>query len=151
MSVKCLGKPTIPRDLRIISHIPEPGEQNFRGEREYVISPKKYLELQGKRYLPLKGQGEINNSENACVNATRRSKRESQLVGEIKSIGGIEKVNESTLLRLWLYDGKIYELDRNDYDKQQVKLLILDFLDKEKGKFQKLKQKYEFKKGIDSG
>jgi len=152
MSVKCLGKPKIPEDLRIITAIPRPGEQNFKGKTEYIIRPEKYLELHGKRYLPLKGIGEIDKSENSCVNVIRRSKKEAQLVGEIKkSIGGSENVNDLTLLRLWLYGGKIYEVDRNDYDKKQVKLLILDFLDKEKKKIQKLKQKYEFGKEADSG
>jgi len=141
MSVKCLGKPTIPEDIHVISYIPRHGEQNFKGKREHIISPQKYLELQGKRYLPLKGKGEIDKSENSCVNAMRRSKKEPQLVGEIKSKAGIEKVNDLTFLRLWLYDEKIYEVDRNDYDKEQAKYLILDFSDKEKGKFQKLKQK----------
>ena len=54
-------------------------------------------------------------------------------------------------MRLWLYEGKIYETDRNDYDKQQAKLLILEFLDKERRKFQGLEQKYGLEKGVDSG
>jgi len=150
MSVKCLGKPTTPGDLRIIMVTSRHGEQDLKDKKECII-PRRYLELYGKQYFPLKGRGKIDESKNNCVNSIRRSKREPQLIGEVKTIGGKEKINDPTLLRLWLYGGKIYEVDRNDYDKKQVKLLILDFLDKEKRKFQKLEQKYDFKKEVDFG
>ena len=47
--------------------------------------------------------------------------------------------------RLWLYDGKLYQLTRNDYNQKQIHLLILDFLDKEKRKFQNLEKKFKNK------
>jgi len=148
MSVKCLGKPTIPKEIRIRTWVPRPnyGEQNSKEKTEHIIFSPRYLELRGKQYSPITGKGEIDKSKNSCVNAIRRSKKEPQLAGEIKTVGGGEKVNDSTFLRLWLYDGKIYEVDRNDYDRKQVKHLILDFLEREKRKFQKLERKYEVTK-----
>jgi len=129
----------------------ETTEQNSKDKTEYTIQTEKYLELHGKRYLPLKGATEKDKIEKSCVNAIRLSKKEPQSLVETKSKVSNEGINERTFMRLWLYEGKIYEVDRNDYDKQQVKLLILDFLDKERRKFQELKQKYESKKGMDSG
>jgi hypothetical protein len=164
MSIKCLGKPTMPEDLyiHIITAVPPYNEnprlikpenkaiEEPKEKTEVIIPGGRHLELCGKCYLPLKGKGEINKSENSCINAIRQSKKEPQLVCEIKHKGGIEKVDDLTFQRLWLYDGKIYEANRNDYDKKQAKLLILDLLDKEKNKFQKLKHKYESTKEVDS-
>ncbi len=156
MSVKCLGKPTWSNLREIHLQFVEKTPERERIAREQHIPLKRGspFELHGKEYYPLKGikgKPEMDERLNNCVNALRRSRKEPQLIGEIKSVGQTEEVNHSTLLRLWLYDGKIYEVDRNDYDKKQVKLLILNFLDRERKKFQKLERKYQFKKEVDPG
>jgi len=151
MSVKCLGKPRIPQDIIIVATYEGPGKQNPEGKTRHKIKTEKCLELHGKRYLPLKGASEKDEIEKSCVNAVRQSKKEPQSLVETKSKDSNEGVNERTFMRLWLYEGKIYETDRNDYDKQQAKLLILEFLDKERRKFQGLEQKYGLEKGVDSG
>jgi hypothetical protein len=138
MSVKCLGKPRIPQDITIVFSLERPGGQNPEKKTGSTIKTEKCLELDGNRYLPLKGANERDKIEQNCVNAIKRSKKEPQPLVETTS----KARNERTFMRLWLYEGKIYEVDRNDYDKQQVKLLILEFLDKEKKKFQGLEQKY---------
>lgn len=138
MLVKCLGKPRIPQDMTIDFSIPRPGEQKPEKKTGSTIKTEKCLELDGRRYLPLKGASEKDKIEKNCVNAIRRSEKEPQPLVETSS----KARNERTFMRLWLYEGKIYEVDRNDYDKQQLKLLILEFLDKEKRRFQDLEQKY---------
>jgi len=152
MSVKCLGKPRIPQDIFIIITYESPGEQDSEGERKRFIKTEKCLELYGKRYLPLKGASEKDKDkiEKNCINAMRQSKKEPQsLVGIMGKVRN-EGINEQTSMRLWLYEGKIYETDRNDYDKHQAKLLILEFLDKEKRRFQGLEQKYGLGRREDS-
>ena len=113
--------------------------------REIVI-PSKNFELYHKLYSFLSENGKINESKDLFQKLIRQSKTEPQPIVEISKTAGSDSIKESTLGRLWLYNEKIYEFDRNDYDQRQVKLLILDFLDKEKEKFARLKRKCESKK-----
>ena len=98
-----------------------------------VIPAGNYLELYHKRYSSLSETGKINESKDLFEKLISQSKSEPQPIVEISQTTGIDSIEKSRLGRLWLYNDKIYESDRNDYDQQLVKLLILDFSEKERG------------------
>ena len=108
----------------------------------------KYIQLRNKRYIPLTYDGEIDQSENRCEVTLERSKKEPQPVGDVAEFRTAStdlSINPDMTNCLWLYDGKLYKSTRNDYSQKQIHLLILDFLDKEKKKFQNLQEKFEDK------
>ena len=133
MRVKCLGRVTPPHDVQVITAVPRPDYHDNKPEQEPYYP--QYLELGSKRY----SSGEIIQSKDLYEKFIKKSKKEPQLIYEF-SIG---KSKESTRGRLYLYKDKIYECDQNYYNQQQVKWLIFDFLEKERGKFAQLKNKYK--------
>ncbi len=137
MRVKCLGRAEPPREILIITAVPRPNYQDHKAKQGPLFT--QYFELGQKQYSPLSKNGEINKSKDFYEKFIKQSKKEPQLIGEISN----EQFKRSTLGRLWIYDEKIYEFDRNDYNQQQVKLLILDFLEKEREEFARLKRKYK--------
>lgn len=117
-------------------------------EQDKLISAMQYFQLGNKRYIPLTYEGEIDQSENRLEVTLERSKKEPQPVGEVAEFRTAStdlSINSDMANCLWLYDGKLYKSTRNDYSRKQIHLLILDFLDKEKKKFQNLEEKFEDK------
>jgi len=142
MRVKCLGRVAPPHDIRIITAVPRPDYQDNKDKLEPFYT--QYFTLGQKQYLPLSKSGGINKSKGFHEKIIKQSKKEPQPIVEIykSKIAGSGSIKESTRGRLWLYNEKIYEFDRNDYDQQQVKLLILDFLEEERKEFSELKRKH---------
>ena len=106
------------------------------------------LKVRKKAIYTYTEEGEIDQSENRCGILLERSKKEPQPVGEI--LGNLLvtidlSINRDMVNRLWVYDGKLYESTRNDYDQKQIRLLILEFLDTEKRKFKNLEKKFKSK------
>lgn len=147
MGVKCLGAVTIEpagwTDIAMIMReIADEEEQKKR------ISATEYLKLEKKRYIPVTDEGEVDQSENRCKILLERSKKEPQPVGDVAEFRTAStdlSINSDMTNCLWLYDGKLYKSTRNDYSQKQIHLLILDLLDKEKKKFQRLEEKFEDK------
>ena len=147
MGVKCLGvvviEPAGFTDMvMIMNEISDKEEQRKR------IAASEYLKLEKKRYIPITEKGEVDQSENRCKILLERSIKEPQLVGdvsELKTASTNLSINSDMMNRLWVYDGKLYQSTRNDYNQKQIHLLILDFLDKEKKKFQDLEKKFKNK------
>ena len=135
--MKCLGRAEPPVEIRIITAIPRPDYHDHKPKQEPYFT--QHFTLGQKQYLPLSKSGEINKSKEFSDKYIRLSKKEPRQICEISN----EKIKESTRGRLYLYNEKIYEFDRNDYNQQQVKLLILDFLEKEKKEFARLKRRYK--------
>lgn len=139
MAIKCLGRISIDPGNKLV----------FRSVENNAISstisiPGK-LELGGKTYLPLTDNNELNHKAN-FDDILSLSAKTPQRIGEVGTLEASEKgqdLNKSLINRLWLYDSKLYISDRNDYDKNQMHLLILDYLDRQKSKFDKLNQKYK--------
>ncbi len=101
-----------------------------------------------KPYVPLTHEGEVDQSENRCEITLERSKEKPQQVGEVAKLRTAStalSISFEMMNRLWLYDGKLYQSTRNDYSQEQVHLLILDLLDKEKTKFKDLEEKFKKK------
>lgn len=147
MGVKCLGTVTIePAPLvyrmAIMNKIADEEEQKKQA------AAMEYLKLERKRYIPITEKGEVDQSEDRCKISLEHSKKEPQPVGEILGhmLVTIDlSINLDMMHRLWLYDGKLYQSTRNDYNQKQIHLLILDFLDKERRKFQNLEKKFKNK------
>jgi hypothetical protein len=133
MRVKCLGRVTPPHDVQVITAVPRPDYQDNKPEQEPYYP--QYLELGSKRY----SSGQIIESKDLYEKFIQKSKKEPQQICEISN--KVKKQSKSG--RLYLYKDKIYEFDRNDYNPQQVKLIILDFLEKEREEFVQLKRKYK--------
>ena len=135
MEVRCLGQITI-QPANLLELMIELKElANDKEEREKLSSILTYFQLGEKRYVPLTDKGEIDNSENRCKAAIQRSTEKPQAVGEVvepRTAYRDLSINSAMMNRLWLYDGKLYQSTRNDYNQEQIHLLILDFLDKEK-------------------
>lgn len=147
MGIKCLGVVTIETatwtDILVIMN--EIADREEQIKRAAAIE---YLKLEEKRYIPITEKGEVDQSENRCKILLEHSKKETQLVGEIsqfKTASTDLSINFDMMNRLWVYDGKLYQSTRNDYNQKQIHLLILDFLDKEKRKFQNLEKKFKNK------
>ena len=145
MGVKCLGLVTVEPAgwtdmVLIMREIADEEEQKRR------ISAHDSFKLGKKHYVPITDKGEIDQSENRSKIAFERSKKEPQPVGKV---AGFRTATTDLLLdsemdnRLWLYDGKLYQATRNDYSRKQIHLLILDFIDKERKKFQTLEKKFK--------
>lgn len=148
MEIRCLGevKSEPARYEELIIELKELA--NNEKQREKLSSILTYLHLGEKRYVPLTDNGEIDHSENRCRDALERSKETPQLVGEVvesRTASMDLSISPAMMNRLWLYDGKLYQSTRNDYNQEQVHLLILDFLDKEKRKFKELEEKFKKK------
>jgi hypothetical protein len=142
MRVKCLGRVTPPHDIQVITAVPRPDYGDNKAKLEPFYT--QYFTLGQKQYLPLSKSAGINKSKDFHEKFIKQSKKEPQPIVEIakSKIAGSDSPKESTLGKLWLYNEKIYEFDRNDYDQQQVKLLILDFLEEERKEFAELKRKH---------
>jgi len=147
MGVKCLGEvtiePAIWNDILMIMN--EIADREEQIKRAAAIE---YLKLEKMRYIPITEKGEVDQSENRCTVLLERSKKEPQLVGEIsefKTASTDLSINFDMMNRLWVYDGKLYQSTRNDYNQKQIHLLILDFLDKEERKFKNLERKFKNK------
>jgi hypothetical protein len=147
MGIRCLGvvaiEPATWNDILMI--MDETADREEQIKRAAAIE---YLKLEKKRYIPITEKGEVDQSENRCKILLGHSKKEPQLVGEIsefKTASTDLSINFDMMNRLWVYDGKLYQSARNDYNQKQIHLLILDFLDKEKRKFQNLKKKFKNK------
>ena len=113
------------------------------GEKERTVSGMEYFyfQLGGKRYVPLTDEGVVDQSENRCKTTLERSKRQPQLVGEVvrtRTASADLSISPASVGQLWLYDGKLYKSSRNDYGQDRIRLLILDFLDKEERRFKDL-------------
>jgi len=134
MAIRCLGSvtPTVSRVHLGVKDIPIPA----------------YLQLGTKRYVPLTEGNEIAQSPNMCEVALEDAKEKPRRVGELTTSPSLlvkPAVNPSLTNRLWLYDGKLYQTLRNDYTQQQVRLLILNLIEREKGKFQQLERRFKRK------
>lgn len=117
-------------------------------DRNKITSAMKYFQLCEKRYVPLTHEGEVDQSENRCEITLERSKEKPQQVGEVVKFRTAYtdlSISSAMMNRLWLYDSKLYQSSRNDYSQEQVHLLILDLLDKEKRKFKDLEEKFKKK------
>lgn len=57
--------------------------------------------------------------------------------------GGLLRLKDGSGIMMVLYKGAIYKFDRYDYSDQELLLQILDFEDKERRKFERLKRKFE--------
>lgn len=147
MGVKCIGQVTIepPGLAELILALKGLADKK---ERNRMISAMEYFQLGKKVYIPLTGEGKIDQSANRCKVILERSRKEPQPVGEVvesRTASTDLSVSSAMMNRLWLYDGKLYQSTRNDYSQEQVHLLILDFLDKEKKKFKDLEEKFKRK------
>ena len=147
MGIKCLGAITIEppgfTDLVLVLR-----DVNDEEEQKRIISTMGYFKLGKKPYVPLTREGEVDQSENRCEITLERSKEKPQQVGEVAKLRTAStalSISSEMMNRLWLYDGKLYQSSRNDYSQEQVHLLILDLLDKEKTKFKELEEKFKRK------
>lgn len=150
MEVKCLGEVIIePASLaELIMALRGVADEEGKDK---LTSAMTYFRLGEKQYVPLTDDGKIDHSENRCKTSLERSRGKPQPVGEVAEFRHFRadlSIKSSMVNRLWLYDGKIYQSNRNDYNQEQVHLLILDFLDREKKRFKDLEQK--FKKSLGS-
>ena len=146
MGVKCIGQVRIEpaRFTKLIMALRGIADE----ERNRIISGMEYFQLGKKVYVPLAGEGKIDQSENRRKIALERSKEKPQPVGEVVELRTAStdlSISSAMVNRLWLYDSKLYQSTRNDYSQEQVHLLILDFLDKEKKKFKDLEEKFKKK------
>ena len=135
MEIRCLGKGRIDKTI-IYRLIPvyrddestEPKDN--KGIKEIRVGGG-FFELGGNYYVPITGANEAERSkganeiELALENALERSRDEPQIIGQVKEPDCGSSNIDAMINRLWLYDGKIYQLRRNDYNKEQVRLLIL--------------------------
>lgn len=147
MGVNCIGQVRIePAGFaELIMTLKDMADEE---EKNRIISVMKYFQLCEKCYVPLTHEGEVDQSENRCEITLERSKEKPQQVGEVvkfRTASTDLSINSAMLNRLWLYDCKLYQSSRNDYSQEQVHLLILDFLDKEKRKFKDLEEKFKKK------
>ena len=150
MGIRCLGAVSIESDKFAEWVAEELCKANQEENPSKPALPTMYLKLGTKRYVPIMDNHEIDNSKDACENALERSRQKPQPVGEVdKGLSSyasdlyVKCVKETMLNRLWLYHGKIYELDRNDFNQEKVHLLILEFLDKEEKKFETLRRVFK--------
>ena len=146
MGVKCLGAVTI--ETFALAKLQAMAFAAKYGEQIKQTPAMEYLKLEKKRYIPMTEKGEIDQSENRCEILLEHSKKEPQPVGEILGhmlVSTDTSVNLDMMNRLWVYDGKLYQATRNDYNQKQIRLLILDFLDKERRKFRNLEKKFKNK------
>ena len=107
-----------------------------------------YFKLGENYYVPIKGENEVDESKSRCDTALKQSNEKPRRIAKVKKFKGWSSdlsIDYTMINCIWLYDGKIYQLYRNDYDYKQVHLLILDYIDKEKRKFEKLEQKFKKK------
>ena len=137
MRIKCLGKFALPHKIRVITGIPRPryDDTPIKKVAEENADYPEYLELGLKRY----SDAHHFKSKKLYEKYMQKSKKIPQRIYDVASKPNKSSKGES----LWLYNGKIYLTDRNDYAQEQVRLLIMDFLEKESGYFKKLKRKYD--------
>ncbi len=105
-----------------------------------------YFALGKDSYVPLSEKNEVKDSEKRCESTYEQSKKKPQAVGKVDKSAAVYpnvSISSEMLNRVWLYNGKIYAENRNDYGEEQIHLLILDCVDKEKSKFDKLKDKFK--------
>jgi len=147
MGVKCIGQVTI-EPAGFAELIMALKDLEDEEEKNRVISVMEYFQLGKNVYVPVTGEGKIDQSENRCKITLERSTEKPQPVGEVvkfRTASTDLSISSAMLNRLWLYDGKLYQSSRNDYSQEQVHLLILDFLDKEEKKFKDLEEKFKKK------
>ena len=155
MEIRCLGKVRID-EVRIIKFTPAYGDAESREPKGDMDGKEMMVgggvfESGGNYYVPITGANKAERSkganeiELALENALERSREEPQIIGQVKESDYGSSNIDAMINRLWLYDGKIYQLRRNDYNKEQVRLLILDYLGKEEAKFKTLEKKFEKK------
>ena len=147
MGVKCIGQVRIePAGFaELIMALKDIADEE---ERNRIISVMEYFQLGKKPYVPLTGEGKIDQSENRCKVTLERSRKEPQPVAEVveaRTASTDLVISSAMMNRLWLYDSKLYQSTRNDYSQEQVHLLILDFLDKEEKKFKELRERFKGK------
>ena len=145
MAVRCLGKVTTESAgyEELIMALKDITDEE---ERNKIISVMEYFQLGKKVYVPLTGEGKIDQSENRCKITLECSKEKPQPVGEVvefRTASTDLSISSAMVNRLWLYDSKLYQSTRNDYSQEQIHLLILDFLDKEEKKFKNLEENFK--------
>ena len=137
MRVKCLGRVTHPHDIQVITAVPRPDYHDYKPEQEPYYP--QYLELGSRQYFPISKSCGTIQSRDLYEKFIKKSRKEPQPICEISN----KIIKKSKSGRLYFHKDKIYEFDRNDYSPQQVKYLILDFLEKETIEFTQLKRKYK--------
>ena len=145
MRATCLGEVTI-EPAGFTELILALGDLADGEERDKLASALEYFQLGGSRFVPLTAEGEVDRSENRCRITSAESENNPQPVGEAPTRTGVSDPSSPTggsmRNRLWLYEGKVYRLDRNDYSLKQVHLLILDSQERERKRFEDLEKKF---------
>jgi len=148
MRVLCLGQVTIGSAQYddLIKELNKLGSGE-EGKRLSTILP--HFRLGEKRYVSMTDKGEVDRSQNILEITLKRSREKPQPIGEIletKYTYQNLSIKEPMLNRLWLYDSRLYQVDRNDLSQEQIHLLIFDFLEKQNRKFEDLERKYKERK-----
>jgi len=148
MEIRCLGRVDIEIDKW--KEILNESLQKIEDEesRGMFIKPTASFKLGGNYYVPITDENKPDNSRERCDVILKESREQPQRIGKVKEretlISGLS-IDYEMINHIWLHDGKIYLLYRNDYDYEQVRLLILDYIDREKKRFESLKQKFKKK------
>ena len=146
MAVRCIGQVTT-EHAGLTDVVLALGGIDDKKEKERTVSGMEYFyfQLGEKRYVPLTDDGVVDQSEKRCKTTLERSKRQPQPVGEVvqtRTSSTDLTISPALVGRLWLYDGKLYKSTRNDYGQDRIRLLILDFLDKEARRFKDLQRRF---------
>ena len=145
MEIRCLGRVDIEID-KWKERLNELLKDEEGGDK--FTTPPASFKLGGNYYVPITDENKPDNSRERCEVVLKESREQPQRIGEVKeretSTSGLS-IDYEMINRIWLHDGKIYLLYRNDYDYEQVRLLILDYIDREKKKFESLEQKFKKK------
>ena len=158
MEITCLGVVHIDEEIIcIVSGVPRPPEiescrkrDNKGGVMTEIPVGSGLFKLGRKLYVHIiTDENKVDWAKGKSNSILEKSRAEAQRIGEVKEFNG-ENPSSSSIVdamvnRLWLYDGKIYQLRKNYYDKERVRLLILDYLGKEEAKFKVLEKKFKKK------
>ena len=104
-----------------------------------------YYKLGKDNYLPLSDNNDVITTNEDLERLNKESKKKPIKLGKVKEhfiVGRKPTISDDMLNKLWMYDSRIYEENRNDYNEEQVTLLIYQCIDKEKRTFDNLRKKY---------
>ena len=149
MEISCLGKVDIadPLDAGTVTRLFELLRSGMnQNEATEELTGIDYLKLGENYYVPVKGENGVDTSKKRCETVLKKSRKEPQQITKVKNFKDASSdlsIDYTMINCIWLYDGRIYQLYRNDYDYKQIHLLILDYIDKEKNKFEKLNREFK--------
>jgi hypothetical protein len=138
MRVKCLGRAILPHETTVITNIPRPdyGDSKAKDNKQGISFWDDRITLGSKQYYVV-SDNDLTKSKESWEKFTKTKNNEPMQI--VESISG--QTNLSTQGRLWLYDDIVFKLDRNNYELDQVKLLIRSWLENEDIFFKKLEEK----------